>query len=341
LNGATGSAFWLDNTGTRLRLSAGASPNSITLSTTVDSSGNLYAPAIDASSATTLGIGTGTATALTLGSTSAKVAAPGGLTVAAAKTIDVTTAGTLSLGTATATAVTVGSASAIATAPGGLKVDATNGVDISSAGTLKVGASTATAVTLGSTTAPATVPGGLTVQNDSLVESTTGDFVHKIVRSGTTLMTISNVSTGAAIINSNNGAALEFGASSGTQRTTNQFQITSTTVKSNSGFATTRTAITYSASMTADASTGNLFPITATNATAFTINAPTNPATGQRITFTIRNTSGGALGVATWDAVFKMAAWTQPATANSRSIDFTYDGTNWIEVARTAADVPN
>jgi hypothetical protein len=86
---------------------------------------------------------------------------------------------------------------------------------------------------------------------------------------------------------------------------------------------------------------GNDFIISATNGTAFTINAPTNPATGEFISIIIRNTSGGALGAATWNAVFKMTAWTQPANANSRCIYFAYDGTNWVERGRTSADVPN
>lgn len=99
--------------------------------------------------------------------------------------------------------------------------------------------------------------------------------------------------------------------------------------------------VTYSASMTIDASTGNEQIITATNATAFAINVPTNPATGQYLEVTIRNTSGGALGVASWNAVFKMTAWAQPATAFSRTIIFRYNGTNWVEKGRTAVDVPN
>jgi len=99
--------------------------------------------------------------------------------------------------------------------------------------------------------------------------------------------------------------------------------------------------VTYSASMTLNAALGDTHSITATNATAFTINAPSNPTIGQLLTVRIRNTSGGALGVATWNAVFKLAAWTQPATATSRAITFLYDGTNWVETARTTVDVPN
>jgi hypothetical protein len=56
---------------------------------------------------------------------------------------------------------------------------------------------------------------------------------------------------------------------------------------------------------------------------------------------TVLSHTSGAVGVVTWGAAFKMAAWTSPATANSRSIDFRYDGTNWIEVTRTTANVPN
>ena len=80
--------------------------------------------------------------------------------------------------------------------------------------------------------------------------------------------------------------------------------------------------------------------ISANNNSNFTINAPTNPREGKELVLTIRNTSGGALGTLSFNAVFKVgASWTQPATGNSRSIQFLYDGTNWIETGRTAADV--
>ena len=102
-----------------------------------------------------------------------------------------------------------------------------------------------------------------------------------------------------------------------------------------------RQDIPYSASMAVE-NTYQAFTITATNNTAFTITSPLYPTyDGQTITFTIRNTSGGALGVATWGALYKLPAWTQPATGFSRSITFLCDGTNFIELSRTAADVPN
>jgi hypothetical protein len=93
--------------------------------------------------------------------------------------------------------------------------------------------------------------------------------------------------------------------------------------------------------MTLDASLGNECTISAANGAAFTINAPTTPTTGQPLTITLRNTSGGALGAATWNAAFKMSAWTNPANGFSRSIGFEYNGTNWVQVSQTGVDVPN
>lgn len=100
----------------------------------------------------------------------------------------------------------------------------------------------------------------------------------------------------------------------------------------------------YSASMTPDARLARDFVILASNGTAFTINAPTNvyPTLGQHISFTIKNTSGGALGIGTWAAGYHMAgAWTQPLNGQFRTIEFRYDGTNWLEMWRSAADAPN
>lgn len=100
--------------------------------------------------------------------------------------------------------------------------------------------------------------------------------------------------------------------------------------------------VTYTTPMTFDMETGERFSITATNGTAFTINAPTNTgAIGAKLDVIIRNAAGGALGTATWNAVFKMPTWVQPANGFSRSVQFVWDGTNWVETFRSAADVPN
>jgi hypothetical protein len=99
--------------------------------------------------------------------------------------------------------------------------------------------------------------------------------------------------------------------------------------------------IAYSALMTPNASTGNIKTIAATNATAFTITNPSNALSGTKLTITVKNTSGGALGAVSWGALYKMAAWVSPANGFSRSITFYFDNTNWIEMSRTPADVPN
>lgn len=104
-----------------------------------------------------------------------------------------------------------------------------------------------------------------------------------------------------------------------------------------------RVNVTYSASMAIDMTDGDWHLITATDGSAFSIGDPAHEGTGLFLTITIRNSSGGALGVATWHANYKMAAWTQPADGYSRSISFRYDGSTdtWIEVSRTSIDVPN
>lgn len=62
---------------------------------------------------------------------------------------------------------------------------------------------------------------------------------------------------------------------------------------------------------------------------------------GQQITLHINNTSGGAMGAITWNAVFKMSAWTNPANGQNRSITFEYNGSSWKQISQTGADIPN
>ena len=74
---------------------------------------------------------------------------------------------------------------------------------------------------------------------------------------------------------------------------------------------------------------------------AFTIASPTYVYDGQIITIDVCNFYSGALGTVTFGALYKLAAWTSPATGKNRSITFLCDGTNFVEISRTAADVPN
>jgi len=106
------------------------------------------------------------------------------------------------------------------------------------------------------------------------------------------------------------------------------------------------TTVTYSTTPTINASLGNMFVMTITDAVAFVFAAPTNtlPVTiGQEITIICRNTSGGAHGAGTFNAVFKTVAAPFPAiaTGQNRTIGFRWNGTNWVETFRSAADVAN
>jgi hypothetical protein len=108
-------------------------------------------------------------------------------------------------------------------------------------------------------------------------------------------------------------------------------------------FKERRQGLTYGATVTPDASKGNYLNTIATNGSAFTIAAPLNPPADpqtQRLTIEISNNSGGALGTVTWDAIYKMASWTSPATGFRRSVTFQWNATVWVEIARTANDIP-
>lgn len=100
-------------------------------------------------------------------------------------------------------------------------------------------------------------------------------------------------------------------------------------------------APTYGATVSIDASLGTDFNIVVTDGNAFTLANPTNAVSGEHLYVTIKNTSGGALGAVTWSSAYKLAAWTSPADTFNRTISYRYDGTNFIEVGRTTADVPN
>lgn len=100
----------------------------------------------------------------------------------------------------------------------------------------------------------------------------------------------------------------------------------------------TRTTPTYSASINIDASLSNIFEITATNGSAFTINNPINGVDGQVIVVRVFNTSGVVLGTQTWGTAYKTPiTFTGLATATNRSVSFQYNGTAWYEVMNSNA----
>lgn len=96
-------------------------------------------------------------------------------------------------------------------------------------------------------------------------------------------------------------------------------------------------ALTDAATVTVNPLFGDYFTLAA--AAGRTIGAPAYPWSGQVLTFDVLNSSGGAM-VTTWNATYKLAgAWVDPANTKRRKIQFTYDGTNYIEDFRTAADI--
>lgn len=105
--------------------------------------------------------------------------------------------------------------------------------------------------------------------------------------------------------------------------------------------------IAYSAVMVPDLAKGSILQITPNNSTAFTIDPVANAGPGQIYSIAIINTTGGALGAATFSTAsggYKLAgAWTQPANGFRRIVTFYYDAGNLFsyEIARSAADVPN
>ena len=102
--------------------------------------------------------------------------------------------------------------------------------------------------------------------------------------------------------------------------------------------------LTFGASVYIPSEKADIFSLTCTSNAACAIAAPGNPATGKIIYLVNRNTSGGAVALKTWDAVFKMDTWSgtdEPATGFNRTIAFIYNGANWIEFMKQGVDIPN
>ena len=92
-----------------------------------------------------------------------------------------------------------------------------------------------------------------------------------------------------------------------------------------------------------DLSLAEEFAITATSSGPIAIANPidASPCAGRRVRISLSNATGDALETVTWGTAYKLAPWLSLAPGYNRSIEFRYNGTNWIEVARTPMDVPN
>jgi hypothetical protein len=98
---------------------------------------------------------------------------------------------------------------------------------------------------------------------------------------------------------------------------------------------------TYGATVTIDASAGSTQKLTVTDGNAFTMAAPTNPVSGERMSIRIVNSSGGAMGTVTWNAAFRQdSSYANPANGKQRTAMFEYDSTDtkWEIVGTWSGD---
>jgi hypothetical protein len=110
-----------------------------------------------------------------------------------------------------------------------------------------------------------------------------------------------------------------------------QIDPTSNIIALTSRLAPPLQAVAYASSITVDTLDGEVVNVGALTG-SITINAPTNAATGQKLTFIFTQDGVGGRTV-TWNAVFKVA-WTPTTTASKiNTITFIYDGTSWIQIA--------
>lgn len=96
----------------------------------------------------------------------------------------------------------------------------------------------------------------------------------------------------------------------------------------------------FSAQWTIQGGLAQLYTMPVTTNAAITVKPPVGFAPGRRFTVRLSNLSAAAMGAVTWDPIFKMPAWTNPAPGFNRSVDFYYDGNFYYQVG-TPVDVPN
>jgi hypothetical protein len=169
-------------------------------------------------------------------------------------------------------------------------------------------------------------------------EGNTAGYVHVGVSAFSGRMTVYRLPGATALIE-NNGNVIDVQDGSGVEMS----QLITGVRLFNAAVVRKRVVLTYSGFVSPSMVLGNTFDLTPTNGTAFTMGNPSGGTDGDEITFTIFNTTGGALGALTWSANYKLvgSAWTQPATGFNRSVSFRRSGTLYYETARSSGDVPN
>ena len=92
---------------------------------------------------------------------------------------------------------------------------------------------------------------------------------------------------------------------------------------------------TYSTTVAINCNNGEHHTITATNATNFTINAPTNPPSSAQaadLTIEVYNDTAAALGTITWNAAYEFNGFTyvSPGAGLRSFARFHWNGLHWI-----------
>lgn len=104
--------------------------------------------------------------------------------------------------------------------------------------------------------------------------------------------------------------------------------------------ATNLVELVAATNVAVDAISATAFRVEATSPMSVTVDEPTNPIVGRVLTFIVVNNSGGSATFA-WDSKFDLAGtFTSPADGYQRTITFSFDGTEWIELMRASADIP-
>ncbi len=93
--------------------------------------------------------------------------------------------------------------------------------------------------------------------------------------------------------------------------------------------------IAYGASITPDSSDGERI-IVATLTGDITINAPTNPVKGAKLTFSFTQDGTGSRAI-TWDAAFVKASDGAGGASTQGATEFIYDGANWVQIGGALA----
>ncbi len=97
----------------------------------------------------------------------------------------------------------------------------------------------------------------------------------------------------------------------------------------------------WASTITPDARMNATHQIVATSTTAAAIANPLYPLfVGQQMIFDFRNATSTTMGAVNWGTLYLLAgALTNPGDGKHRSIAFQWDGYNWVEMWRSAADV--